>query len=97
MKLNLWLITWMLCLFNGCAHYADVITGRDGVHEVVATPDEDDEDPDEDEVSRDAINQATDYCHEVFKLKPQILSAKKAPLPDIDRSTYQIIVKFKCR
>lgn len=96
MKLTLCLMTAQLSLTYGCAHYSDVIAGRDGVHEVIATPDEGDEDPDEDEISRDAINQATDYCEELFKLKPQILSAKKMPLPDIERPVYQIVVKFKC-
>jgi hypothetical protein len=97
MKITLLLFLLQLLIMHGCAHYSDVIAGRDGVHEVTASPDEDDEDPDEDELSRDAVTQATDYCEEVFKLKPQILSAKKMPLQDAERSVYQIVVKFKCR
>ena len=97
MKNTLFLIASQLLIMPGCAHYSDVIAGRDGVHEVTASPDEDDEDPDEDELSRDAVTQATDYCEEIFKLKPQILSAKKMPVQDAERSVYQIVLKFKCR
>ena len=68
-----------------CAHYSDVVPGKDGINQVAAAPDEDDEDPDEDELSRDAMNQATDYCEELFKQKPKILSAKKVPIQGTDR------------
>jgi len=60
-------------------------------------PDEDDEDPDEDELARDALAQATDYCDELFKLKPHILSGKKVLVKEGERSIYHVILKFKCR
>jgi len=97
MRLLTKIIAGILVLANGCAHYADVVPGKDGIHQIAAVPDDDDDDPDEDELSRDAINQATDYCEEVLKLKPQILSAKKLPIHDTERSIYQVVVKFKCR
>lgn len=81
----------------GCAHYSDVQPGKDGVHQITAVPTDDDDDPDEEELSRDAMSQATDYCEQLFKRKPQILSAKKSPIPDTERSIYQIVVRFKCR
>jgi hypothetical protein len=84
-------------LYSACAHYSDVVPGRNGIHEVTATPDADDNDPDDDELSRDAVNQATDFCEENFKLKPTILSAKKLPMMETDRSIYKVVVKFKCR
>jgi hypothetical protein len=84
-------------LYGACAHYTDVVAGNNGIHEVTATPDPDDDDPDDDELSRDALNQAADFCEENFKLKPTILSAKKLPMLDTDRSIYKVVVKFKCR
>jgi hypothetical protein len=84
-------------LYGACAHYTDVVAGNNGIHEVTATPDADDDDPDDDELSRDALNQAADFCEEHFKLKPTILSAKKLPMLDADRSIYKVVVKFKCR
>lgn len=86
-----------VALYGACAHYTDVVAGNNGIHEVTATPDADDDDPDDDELSRDALNQATDFCEENFKLKPTILSAKKIPIEDTDRSIYKVVVKFKCR
>lgn len=82
---------------SACAHYTDVIAGNNGIHEVTATPDLDDDDPDDDELSRDALSQASDFCEEKFKLKPSILSAKKLPMLDTDRSVYKVVVRFKCR
>lgn len=97
--MRLWTATILAyAAFNGaCAHYTDVVAGNNGIHEVTATPDADDDDPDDDELSRDALNQATDFCEEQFKLKPTILSAKKLPMLDTDRSIYKVVVKFKCR
>ena len=66
--------------------------GKDGVHQITAAPTDDDDDPDEEELSRDAFSQANDYCVELFQKKPQILSAKKSPIPNTERSIYQIIV-----
>lgn len=83
--------------YSACAHYSDVVAGENGIHEVTATPDADDDNPDEDELSRDALSQAADFCEENFKLKPSILSAKKLPILDTDRSIYKVVVKFKCR
>lgn len=82
---------------SDCAHYSDVVAGNNGVHEVTATPDADDDDPDDDELSRDALNQATDFCEENFKLKPTILSAKKLPMLETDKSIYKVVMTFKCR
>lgn len=84
-------------LYGACAHYKDVVAGNNGIHEVTATPDADDDEPDDDELSRDALNQATDFCEENFQLKPTILSAKKLPMLDTDQSVYKVVVKFKCR
>lgn len=91
--------TSILCalISSACAHYSDVVAGKNGIHEVTATPDADDDDPDDDELSRDALNQASDFCEENFKLKPTILSATKLPVVNTDRSIYKVVVKFKCR
>lgn len=97
MKLTVSIILATSLLISNCAHYADVLAGSDGIHKVIATPEEDDEDPDEEELTRDAINQATDYCKELFQAEPEILSAKKSPVPDPDRTVYQVVVRFKCR
>ncbi|MEY4630916.1 MAG: hypothetical protein RIQ81_1036 [Pseudomonadota bacterium] len=66
-----------------CAHYPDVRPGASGQHSVSLAGD------DEDELSRQAIRQARDYCKDVHEKSAAIVSEDKKYIGDMDETSYK--------
>jgi hypothetical protein len=82
--MNFYIATLASCFaFAACAHYPDVRPGAKGQNYVEVTG------QDEDEVSRDAISQANDYCKDVHKKSAGIVSEDKKYVGDMDEKSYK--------
>lgn len=84
MKIQILFTTAILSggLLIGCAHHRDVRPGADGIHRVVVRSD------DNDEASRDAIDQANSYCDQQKK-SAAFVNENKKYTGDMDEQSYK--------
>ena len=78
-----YLVSAVLLSLVACAHYPDVRPGASGEHSVSLAGDDDDE------LARQAISQAKDYCKDVHKKSVAIVSEDKKYIGDMDEKSYK--------
>lgn len=76
------IILLFILFISSCAHHKDVRPGADGIHKVVITTD------DKEDGSRNAIDQANNYCKE-FNKSAAIVSEDQKYVGDMDEKDYQ--------
>ena len=72
-----------LLVLASCAHFQDVRPGKNGLHSVVITG------QDEDDAAREALAQAGHYCKEKFKKEVVIVSENKKYIGEMDEQSYK--------
>ena len=72
-----------LLVLASCAHFQDVRGGKNGLHSVVITG------QDEDDAAREALVQAGYYCKEKFKKEVVIVSENKKYIGEMDEQSYK--------
>ncbi len=75
-------LTLLTFLASACAHYPDVRPAADGIHTVSFLTES------KNEGYQAAFSQAKDYCDDVVKKRPAVVSEKSQYVGSMDESTY---------